>query len=515
MAEKKLNSKNKSVNKNKSLSTLSNDELLEQILNKKKNKNSKNIKSKKAVTNNKTEKSKKDLSSEELLEQIMNKKRAKKSKSVSKKDLPKLKKDIEKKKINDTTNDEILDKILAKKNAKKSKTKKVQDNASKTLTEIPVIDLPKLKKVDTKKTQQIVDKPTEKTDIIKELPKVVEKKKTRNKVVVDKKMFQMIICIVIVAMIIVTGVWLVNYKNSLYEAKKEYLKNQSEALRIEEEKLKLKKEYDDCLKLPYSEFDETQEIIDSKKNLNSYLNSMKVSVQYLDKDYGFNYNYNSGKVYYAASTIKALDALYIYTKAAKGEINLDDTLVYSKKYKNSSSAFTGKLNVGEKVTIRDLVKYAVMVSDNGCHQMLIDYIGYSNLKAFGNSLGATKTLTGNDNFGYINTADGIIYMKNIDLFFETYPELGAELKSYFVNSDENGLSMDGVEAATKYGEYAPMFHNIGVVYGEHPYYVSILTEEKSGDFVGKVRNVNLKINDLHMLYYSNRIKVCHSRVYDK
>ena len=68
------------------------------------------------------------------------------------------------------------------------------------------------------------------------------------------------------------------------------------------------------------------------------------------------------------------------------------------------------------ISLRDLVKYAITVSDNSAHQMLVDYIGFTNLKKYGNSLGAKNTLIGGDNFGQIDTNDSIAYLTELYKF---------------------------------------------------------------------------------------------------
>lgn len=274
--------------------------------------------------------------------------------------------------------------------------------------------------------------------------------------------------------------------------------------------------YEECLKRPFSESDNTGDILLAQEEFTNYLkNNYKTSVMYEDLSLGFSYSFNPNLVYYGASTIKALDALYIYTKAASGEINLDDTMTYSSKYKWGSSREMNKYDYGQKVTLRNLVKYAVTVSDNSAHQMLVSYIGKNKLQEYGKSLGAKFTLEGSDNFGNISVEDAIIYMKEINDFINSNGELGEELKSYFVQADQNSLEFTdlGIKAAHKYGEYSYYYHDIGIVYADKPYVVAILTYEGKSDFLSIVKDINSHIYQLHQLYYSNRENICQLEVY--
>jgi hypothetical protein len=280
----------------------------------------------------------------------------------------------------------------------------------------------------------------------------------------------------------------------------------------------LRKElYEDCMRRPFSELERTEEVKRAEEELSDYLkNKYNVSIAYEDLTIGYSYTYNVDAIYYGASTIKALDALYIYTKAAQGELNLDDTMVYTSEYKWGSSREMSKYKYGDKVSLRNLVKFAITVSDNTAHQMLVSYIGRENLKAFGNSLGAKNTLLGSaDNFGNTTALDTMIYMKAINSFINSNVELGAELKSYFVQADQNGLGFPelGIEAAHKYGEYDYFYHDIGIVYDKNPYVITIMTLEGNKNFVDIIKDINSRVYKLHNLYYSNKDSLCQLEIY--
>ena len=209
--------------------------------------------------------------------------------------------------------------------------------------------------------------------------------------------------------------------------------------------------------------DEKKQQENNQKLEADYNNSL--SVKFVDINSNYTFSYNESKVYYAASTIKMLDAIYIYENALEGNIDLDTTKKYTKNFKVLYSAGLEKHKIGDMISLRDLVKYAITVSDNSAHQMLVDYIGFTNLKKYGNSLGAKNTLIGGDNFGQIDTNDSITYLTELYKFINDNSDLSKELKSYFIESDENFLKDEEneIEAATKYGEYGNTFHNNGII----------------------------------------------------
>lgn len=278
------------------------------------------------------------------------------------------------------------------------------------------------------------------------------------------------------------------------------------------EKVKEEK-FSACMNEKYSDDSVTTELSEKISSLNSYLKKYNASVYYEDTISGFSYIFNDKVDYYAASTIKMLDAVYIYKKAIAGELSLDETVIYERKHIISSSKGVKQHAIGSAITLRNLVKYAILYSDNSAHAMLVQYIGFNNLKNFGKSLGATKTLYGGDNFGITNVYDSMIYVKELDKLIKSNTELGNELKSYFIQSEVNYLKFDNIEAATKYGHYSNYSHNQGIVYDKYPYYIVVLTRATENNFKFTVTDINSKIYEVHQLYYSIKENKCKIEVY--
>lgn len=274
--------------------------------------------------------------------------------------------------------------------------------------------------------------------------------------------------------------------------------------------------YNQCLNREYQVNDKSEDIVAKEKEITDYvISKYDASFVYEDVETGYSFGYNSAKTYYAASTIKFLDALYVYTKAESGSINLDDTITYTKSYNLSDSLGLDKHRYGDKITIRDLVKYAISVSDNGAHAMLVDYIGKNKLREFGNELGATNTMVGHDNFGNISGLDAIVYLEAMNNFINSNSIYAAELKDLLINADEAYLDIDdSIVAAHKYGHYDKYYHNIGIVYAEHPYLIAILSNEgMSSKTEEMIRDINSKIYELHNMYYESRDALCYKEAY--
>jgi len=243
-------------------------------------------------------------------------------------------------------------------------------------------------------------------------------------------------------------------------------------------------------------------------------NNYKTSVYYEDITTGFNYKYNETKVYYGCSLIKLVDALYLIDKATSGEIDLDEVkLVYEAKYKYAYSSGMATRTIGEEVSLKDLITYAISVSDNSAHQMLIDYIGFSNLKQYGQSLGAKVILTGGDNFGNQTAEDTNIYLKKAYDIINNNEQYGEFLKSIMDNNDRNAFNTDSIKIYHKYGSYDVYYHDIGLSLDSNPYAISIFTLHEKTNYTEVVQNIHSKIRELHDLFYETRDNSCRLSVY--
>lgn len=278
----------------------------------------------------------------------------------------------------------------------------------------------------------------------------------------------------------------------------------------------LESKYFNCLNSSYGFFEDSEVVLAEKELIRYIESNYDGSLLYEDLNSGFSVGINTNKIYYAASTIKVLDALYIYDKVSKGELSLDSELLYTKEFHTKSSVVLNKFKYNTKMTLRDLVSYAIIYSDNSAHAMLVDFIGKGKLKEFGNSLGATTTLNSTDRFGQINVTDAIIYTKAINEFINNNGALGEELKSFFVQALYNSLEISelNIIAAHKYGHYGNNYHEIGIVYDDNPYVIAILTLEGNQHNVEEIiSDINQKVYELHKLFNEKKVKICKSEIY--
>lgn len=170
-----------------------------------------------------------------------------------------------------------------------------------------------------------------------------------------------------------------------------------------------------------------------------------VAIGYYNLVTGKQFLYNENKVYYGASLVKTVDALYL---AEHNMIN-DET--------------------------RPLIKKAISVSDNPAHKELArNIIGFDNLRNYGHKIGAKHFLNNGPEDSYADTT----VMDQLAILKRLYPVVNknSELKSYFTNSFYNYLKINNSQTLHKYGALDSYFHDVGIIYDKEPYIIVILSK---------------------------------------
>ncbi len=281
----------------------------------------------------------------------------------------------------------------------------------------------------------------------------------------------------------------------------------------------LQNNYEACLNEPYSEDEINYKLQAKIEEIDNLIaNNYKASVYFEDLKLGFTYTYKPEEVYYGCSLIKLVDAIYLINKAtvSDNKIDLDKvTIKYDSKYVMAYSDGLKRHKIGDDISLRNLIKYAISVSDNSAHMMLINYIGFNNLKEYGKSLGGKVILTGGDNFGNQTAEDTNNYLKEAYRIITKNEEYGQFLKEIMDNDERNAFNTDDIRIYHKYGSYGDNFHDIGLSLEEHPYAISILTLHEKSNYTEVIQTIHTKIRELRDLFYENRENNCYNIIYNK
>lgn len=208
--------------------------------------------------------------------------------------------------------------------------------------------------------------------------------------------------------------------------------------------------------VPYTSSDPIADFIEAR--------GYDVSVGYYNLVTGQSYFYQGDRLYYGASLIKTLDAIYLYDKNM-----VDDNLKY-------------------------YIDRAILASDNNAHRYLVDYIGREVLREYGISLGATNTLSSDGYyFGDTTVVDQLVYFKKA---YQLANQNG-NFKAPFVNDSYNYVKVNGIPTMHKNGYYGQWFHDAGIVLDDEPYIVVILTNHGRGNQYGTVHSLAEEVYKFH------------------
>ena len=163
-----------------------------------------------------------------------------------------------------------------------------------------------------------------------------------------------------------------------------------------------------------------------------------------------------------------------------------------------------KMTIGSKHRIGNLIEYAVTVSDNSAYIMLMNFVGKETIKKYGNSLGATTTMEGKDDFGIVNATDYVIYLKKLLDLAKVYKK-SEELIAYMKNTKVNKINPSNVGnniIARKGGEHDVAYHDCAIIYDDEPFILCIFTQK--GNIKNKDKFINSAAKKLYKIH--NKMK---------
>lgn len=248
------------------------------------------------------------------------------------------------------------------------------------------------------------------------------------------------------------------------------------------------------------------------KEINQYYNKSNnyFAFKYKDIYTGFSVSYNENQNIFTASTIKAPKDIYIYEMASLGKINLDEELTYTASYYNTGTGILKDKPVNGKYSVRELVEYSIVYSDNVAHNMLMDKYGRSNMLLFWKDKGTKAIFTENSNWGVLNASDASIYMEELYNFYLNNNEYGLELLNNFFNAKTKFItSRNGYKVANKSGWSGSAIHDVAIVFADNPYIVVGLSNlgntDEYGNYFNKVSDFAYRI---HTEYWKYKMNMC-------
>lgn len=187
---------------------------------------------------------------------------------------------------------------------------------------------------------------------------------------------------------------------------------------------------------------------------------------------------NEYEEFVAASTVKVPINLYLFEKIKGGDVDMNGTLKYLKSDYEEGTGIIQTESFGKKYSIRQLSKLSITHSDNIATNMLLRFIGIGNVKNYMRQVGGTVV---NDSKNVSCPRDMGLYMKCVYEFCNNNGDLGEEFMDNLLNTQFNdripALLPGSIKVAHKIGTQVNTINDVGIVFKERPYIISIMSKE--------------------------------------
>lgn len=183
----------------------------------------------------------------------------------------------------------------------------------------------------------------------------------------------------------------------------------------------------------------------------------------------------TGAYYFIASVYKLPYALWLLQQADRREIDLNEEIVYTADLHVGAAGIIQDTPYGTAYSVRDLIEYMIIYSDNTALSMLKSRFPVSAFKEWINSdeIGLQRDL--NDSTDSVTTAADCCTFAR--LAFQ-YMESGSENAGFFreiYTSTDDQLFSSNLQVGQKYGWWDNELHSAAVVYAGRPFAVAVLT----------------------------------------
>lgn len=212
------------------------------------------------------------------------------------------------------------------------------------------------------------------------------------------------------------------------------------------------------------------------------------AVEVMDLATGYHIGYNAGAVMPAASTIKVPVMVEVFRQLEAGRFELDRRVTLLASDKDYGSGELCDAPDGSTYTVDELLAKMIDISDNTATNMLIRLVGLRSINRTMNHLGLDQTHLR----GYVRTdswsvrqalesspADMVrllVMMAKRELVDDwSSNEMISILEGDQINTLLPEPLPPGIAVAHKTGSFFDTLNDVGIVYGEDPYVIAVMT----------------------------------------
>lgn len=247
----------------------------------------------------------------------------------------------------------------------------------------------------------------------------------------------------------------------------------------------------------------SEALLQMKEDILAYIEGQEgqYGIYYENLSTGETFGIDEEVVFDAASTAKVPLNMYLYEKIKEGTVNPDGVLTYLQEDYEGGTGSIRYGKVGKQFTVRELSRLSITLSDNIATNMLKRYLGNYNIKKYMRELGGSVV---EDEENVSTPKDMAFYMKRVYDFSREERELGGELLDSLLNTEFNdrlpALLPEDVPVAHKIGTQVRVFNDVGIVFTEEPYILSIMTRQIDEDTAADViANISKKVYDYEVM----------------
>ena len=198
-----------------------------------------------------------------------------------------------------------------------------------------------------------------------------------------------------------------------------------------------------------------------------------VSVYYCDTKTGYYFYHETNKSYPCASTIKAIYCHYLIQAGT----NLYQEITLKEVSQSSASGKLTESAVGTSFTVKSLIEFSIVYSDNMAYRLLYQTFGTKGFNEYIHSLGLDCPQLLRSEYTRVDAKSMAICMKEIYLY-------STESNDYFLINlmksttyDEQISKGTDADIAHKFGYEGENYgyHDMAIVYAKEPYILSIFS----------------------------------------
>ncbi|HBL85228.1 MAG: hypothetical protein A2Y17_03270 [Clostridiales bacterium GWF2_38_85] len=212
--------------------------------------------------------------------------------------------------------------------------------------------------------------------------------------------------------------------------------------------------------------------------------------------------YNIDDTYICASTVKAPYALYIYQQIANGAASLNDSIKYQSYHYTSGSGVLKYSDIGSTYSIKTLLNYSMVKSDNIAYMMLYDKFG-NGASSMLASAGCKNSYSDYD-WPLVSARDAAIWWNEIYEFKDSCSE-GKDLFNLCL-SVSSPITYDAIGMNVQFAHKSGWVHNVcheaGIIMTNDPYILIVLTTKSytNDTYTSHIVNVVREIDKIMRNY---------------